>query len=155
MPAAGPTVFSTWAARRWSLGPGRWRWTNVVHTLASDRWFSLNSFFDATTGERLCWYVNFERSYVRTGVGVDTFDLLVDLVVQPDLTWSWKDEDEYDHACRLGVVAEGDQAGLRDARDEAISLIESQAGPFADSEKAWRPDAGWPLPELPPGVDRA
>lgn len=143
------------AARRWVLGPWRWRWTNVVHALASGRWFSVNSFFDAATGERLCWYVNFERPYVRTSVGVDTFDLLVDLVVQPDLTWSWKDEGEYDHACRFGVITDVDQAALRGARDEAISLIESQAGPFAGSDNAWRPDARWSVPELPPGVDRA
>jgi predicted RNA-binding protein associated with RNAse of E/G family len=143
------------AGRRWALGRWSWRWTNVVQALASGRGFSVDSFFDAGSGERLCWYVNFERPYVRTAIGVDTFDLLVDLVVRPDLTWSWKDEGEYAHACRLGVIPEADQAAVTAARDEAIGLIESQAGPFADPDDAWHPDEGWPTPELPPGMDLA
>lgn len=141
------------AGRRWELGCWRWQWTNVVHALAPGRWFSVDSFFDAATGEQLCWYVNFERPYVRTAMGVDTFDLLVDIVVRPDLTWSWKDEGEYEHACRLGLIPETDQAAVRAARDEAIGLIEGRTGPFASQERTWRPDPGWPTPELPPGAD--
>lgn len=40
----------------------------------------------------MCWYINFQRPYVRTAMGVETFDLLVDIVVRPDLTWTWKGE---------------------------------------------------------------
>ncbi|MEW2709540.1 hypothetical protein AB0948_31810 [Streptomyces koyangensis] len=39
--------------------------------------------------------------------GFDTLDLTVDLVVAPDLTgWEWRDEDEYAHGRRLGIVSE-------------------------------------------------
>ncbi|MHC3391083.1 hypothetical protein ACLQ2E_16740 [Streptomyces lavendulocolor] len=40
--------------------------------------------------------MNFEHLIRRTTTGFDTFDLTVDLVVDPDLTrWEWKDEDAY------------------------------------------------------------
>ncbi|MCM2579620.1 DUF402 domain-containing protein [Streptomyces sp. MTZ3.1] len=53
-----------------------------------DVWFSINAFFAIGTGgaHRLqCWYVNFEHPARRTGLGFDTLDLVVDLVIAPDL----------------------------------------------------------------------
>lgn len=48
----------------------------------------------------------------RTAIGFDTFDLLLDLVISPDLSqWTWKDEDEYTHGRRLRVVSESDHLG--------------------------------------------
>ncbi|MDX6428935.1 MAG: hypothetical protein QOE54_1301, partial [Streptosporangiaceae bacterium] len=64
----------------------------------------MNLFFDRE--HRLSrWYINFQRPYRRTQLGVDTFDLFLDLVVNPDLSsWVWKDEEEYLHSRRLGIV---------------------------------------------------
>jgi hypothetical protein len=51
--------------------------------------------------------VNFEHPNRRTEGGFDTFDLTVDLVIDPDLsTLEWKDVDEYAHVRRLGIVSE-------------------------------------------------
>ena len=142
------------AGRRWALGDWTWVRTSVIHATTAARWFSVNSFFDAASGERLCWYVNFERPHVRGAHGIDTFDLLLDLVVRPDGSWSWKDEDELAHACRLGLVTSAEQAALAGARDEAIGLVTAQAGPFAPGLDAWRPDAAWPAPALPAGIEQ-
>src|SRR5262249_37613383 len=38
------------------------------------------------------WYVNLEAPFVRTEIGVDTTDNSLDLVIAPDFTWRWKDE---------------------------------------------------------------
>jgi len=44
------------------------------------------------------WYVNFEQPLRRSPVGFDTFDEKLDLIVQPDGSHRWKDEDELEQA---------------------------------------------------------
>jgi hypothetical protein len=54
----------------------------------------MNAFYDVSDSHQLAhWYVNFQRPMRRTAIGFDTFDLLLDLVIAPDLSrWDWKDE---------------------------------------------------------------
>ena len=73
--------------------------------------------------------------------------------MRPDLTWSWKDEGEFERGCPLGLISAADDAGVRAARDEVVGLVESRGGPFGPGFDTWRPDAGWSTPEVPPGVD--
>ncbi|MEU9456472.1 DUF402 domain-containing protein [Streptomyces sp. NPDC048277] len=141
------------AQGRWRLG--RWSWRSTAHLqwVPPDTWFSVNAFYDVSDGHRLAhWYVNFQRPMRRTDIGFDTFDLLLDLVVAPDLSrWEWKDEDEYAHGRRLGVVGEAEHRAVELARGQAVALIEEGAGPFAAGAglRDWRPDAGRPAPALP------
>jgi uncharacterized protein len=92
------------------------------------------------------WYVNFEQPLRRTPLGVDTFDEKLDLIVRPDGTYRWKDEDELEQAA---------VAGLLDAeavRAEASRVLEEW--PFPTGWEDWRPDPSWPAPQLPHGWDR-
>ncbi len=88
-----------------------------------------------------------------TGHGVDSFDLLLDLVVRPDGAYQLEDEDEFAHACRAGVITEAERVAVLAARDEVIDLVERRAGPFAGDLGVWRPDPAWPRPELPPDIE--
>ena len=101
-------------------------------------------------GQRNSWYIDFIRPCRRTPDGIDTLDLLVDLVVTPDLSaCRWKDEDEYAQGRRLGVITDALHRGVEAARQHVISLVESRQGPFAEGWSSWRPDPSWPLPALP------
>ena len=137
----------------WQLG--RWTWRDTAHLqwVPPDRWFSVNAFFDAAGDGRLTrWYVNFQHPMRRTPIGFDTFDLLLDLVVAPDLSrWDWKDEDEYAQGRRLGVVSEADHRAVEKAREEAVAMIEGSVGPFAAERGlgTWRYEPHWPDPQLP------
>lgn len=143
------------AAGGWRLAP--WRWESAVLLLWNPpgTYFSVNAFYDLAGDCGLNrWYVNFQRPLRRTASGFDTFDLLLDLVVAPDLArWEWKDEDEYAHGRRLGVVGESDHRGVEEARGQVLGMIENREGPFADGAglRDWRWDPLWPVPELPGG----
>lgn len=130
------------AAGSWELGPWIWRRTAQLEWVPAGTWFSVNAFYEPDGEHRLRnWYVNFQRPMRRTAIGFDTFDLLLDLVVAPDLSrWSWKDEDEYDQGRRLGVVGDDDHRAVESAREEVLDMIERQAGPFAGNSRwrAWR-----------------
>ncbi|MFF7655247.1 hypothetical protein ACFZCY_36355 [Streptomyces sp. NPDC007983] len=57
--------------------------------------------------------VNFEHPAHRTEGGFDTLDLAVDLVIDPDLSLlRWKDEDEYAHVRRLGIVSDNEHQAV-------------------------------------------
>jgi uncharacterized protein DUF402 len=137
------------AAGQWELGRWTWRDTTVLNRCAAGEYFSVSRSVSAGHGPG-GWYVNFELPYRRTAIGIDTFDLLLDLVVEPDLSGhAWKDEDEYAHARRLGLISDSVHHQVEQARLRVLGLIETGQGPFAGTWAAWRRDPGWPVPALP------
>ena len=91
------------------------------------------------------WYVNFEQPLRRTALGVDTFDEKLDLIVRPDGSYVWKDEDELEQAAAAGLL---DPA---EVRAEAERVLEEW--PFPTGWEDWRPDPAWTVPRLPEGWD--
>ncbi|MFC5187482.1 DUF402 domain-containing protein [Actinomadura harenae] len=142
------------AAGEWELAPWTWRDTVLLMWNPLGEWFSVNAFFDPSDDHRLInWYVNFERPAHRAPTGFDTFDLLLDLVIAPDLsTWRWKDEDEYAHGRRVGVIDDDAHRAVDKARDRAVAMIEQREGPFAPDSpwRHWHWNPAWPAPALPP-----
>ena len=92
------------------------------------------------------WYVNFEQPLRRSAVGFDTFDEKLDLIIRPDGSYEWKDEDELEHAAALGLL-DADAV-----RAEAARVLEEW--PFPTGWEDWRPDPAWRVPQLPAGWDR-
>ena len=89
------------------------------------------------------WYVNFEEPLHRTPIGFDYRDLMLDLLVEPDGRWRWKDEAELEQAHGRGLL---DAAAVRAAARRAL---DDPAWPTGWED--WRPDPTWPLPSLPAG----
>lgn len=117
--------------------------------------------FFTDAGDLRHWYVNLERPAVRwtsAGLaGLDTVDYDLDVVVNPDLTWAWKDEDEFVE--RLGHPDHywvDDEVAVRDEGLRLIKLAEAGEFPFDRTMIDYRPDPDWPVPaEMPPGWDQS
>lgn len=140
------------ASGRWKLGRWTWQDTTVLTRSGAGEYFSVSQFFDAR-GRCDGWYVDFIRPWRRTLIGVDTFDLFLDLTVTADLSaCRWKDEDEYAQGRRLGIVDDELHLRVGAARERVISLIESRQGPFAEDWSSWRRDPAWRVPVLPAGA---
>lgn len=136
------------ARGEWELADSVWQRTGVVEQVESKRWFSVSRMFGAD-GALLCWYVNFERPPTWRSDGWDTNDLALDLVVEPDGSWEWKDEDEYEHERKVGLITDAEHASVQGAREEAVALIEARGGLFAESAgERWLPEPTWALPVL-------
>ncbi len=71
-------------------------WSSVfrVGVITPGAWWCTWLMWDATSGDFLCYYVDFLRPVLRRGHLLDTLDLGRDVVVAPDGTWSWKDLDD-------------------------------------------------------------
>lgn len=115
-----------------------------------DRWSRTSLGWDTATGKLTCWYINFELPATTTPIGIATMDLTVDIWVNPDRTWEWKDRDDFlallddhtfDPAIRDHVDAEA---------TEVLAELRGRTGPFADEWLDFRPEPEWTVPKLPP-----
>ena len=100
------------------------------------------------------WYVNLEDPLRRSPVGFDTLDHKLDVTVELDGTWRWKDEDQFDEIIELGILSAEDAAPLREEAQSAVHRVLQRRPPFDRDWLGWRPDPSWPSPMLPEGWDR-
>jgi hypothetical protein len=99
------------------------------------------------------FYVNFEEPFRRTAIGFDTNDHTLDIVVAPDLSWRWKDQDDFEERVRQGIYSEAFADKVRADAARVIAAIEARASPFSDGWEEWAPDPTWEPPVLPPAWD--
>ena len=131
----------------WSLEDAVWRYTHRLYLTPFGRAHSLELFWDAETWAFAGWYVNLQEPLRRTPVGFDTRDQALDVVIAPDGSWSWKDEDHLESAVRNGrFTAEEARAVRREGERVVARLGDLLPTGWED----WRPPASWPVPELPP-----
>ena len=139
---------ATCAARgEWILRDLAWHVDTLMITRAGD-WHSIwVSWPD--DGSEWGWYVNLQRPLRRTDLGVETMDFALDVIINPDRSWHWKDEDELQAFVERGVF---DEELVRTVRDEATRVIERaerNEPPFCEPwREEWRPDPSWRRPTL-------
>ena len=95
------------------------------------------------------WYVNLQQPTERTNDGFEMTDQFLDIVVRPDGSWEWKDEDELDEAVLAGRLAETEANEVRREGERIIADVVAGRPPFDGSWRDWRPDPAWPMPALP------
>jgi len=142
---------------QWHTPPGderrlveaRWR-RDVLRLMFPGRAYSVWLFWEGSPRRFTTYYVNLEEPFRRTPIGFDTNDHTLDILVAPDLTWSWKDRDDFE-----GLIASGNfspefgEAVERAAR-EALDLIEGGKSPFCDGWDGWTCPESWATPALHP-----
>ena len=94
------------------------------------------------------WYVNLQTPYARSPLGFDTRDHALDIVVDADGRWRWKDEDDLEFATRVGAFTAAEAVAIRAEGERVLA-----EWPFPTGWEEWRPDPSWPLPALPAGWD--
>lgn len=101
--------------------------------------------FFSPTGEFEGWYGNLEAPYTRWADGVDTEDWALDVWVNPDRSWRWKDEDEF--TARIGhplFWTAAEAASIRAEGQSLVKLAESGEFPFDGTWTDLCPDPSWP-----------
>lgn len=100
------------------------------------------------------WYVNLEDPLRRSPVGFDTLDHKLDVIVELDGSWRWKDEDQFAEIIELGLLDPEEETLLRAEAQDAVRRIAEHEVPFDRDWFDWRPDPAWPTPTLPDGWNR-
>ena len=122
---------------------------NHVLTLTPhDAWHSVMLFW-SPEWQLQRWYVNLQAPISRVRRGVQVHDYALDVVVRPDMSWSWKDEDEFESLISRGFFSAHQVSSIRAEAARMVRKIESVGPPFCDGWEGWRPDPSWPVPQLP------
>ena len=140
-------------------GHGHWHeaaWWEHRHALVIHEWgepFSIWCMWDAEWNH-VCWYVNLEVPWSRARGAIETFDHELDIVIEPDRSWQWKDEDRLAEHVAGGAhtQAEADEFRRRGERVVAERIV-PWAAPFDEGWEAWRPDPAWQVPTMPDDWD--
>jgi hypothetical protein len=100
------------------------------------------------------WYVNLQEPFRRTANGFETMDLVLDVLIDPDRSWRWKDEDELAVFVDRGLFDEELEARLREEGLRVVRRAERGQSPFDEPWPDWRPDPSWAAPKLPDDWER-
>jgi len=132
-----------------------WTWTtnHVLMLHQPGRMSTVMLFWRDPDWELRNWYGNIQAPLKRTAIGFDTADYLLDVWIDPDLSWSWKDEDEWELAREHGLIDPDMLDEVRREGERIIAEVEARTWPFNAGFESWRPDPAWTVPALPDGWD--
>jgi len=155
--------FAEWVTHRYELREGRWRGAGVLIFFPPGADHSV-WFFRDDQDRFTNWYVNLEGRALRWdddddaggAAGIDVVDHDLDIVVERDRTWAFKDEDEL--AERLAIPEHywvPDEAAVWAEGRRVIKQIEAGDFPFDGAWTDFQPDSAWSEPPaMPDGWDR-
>ena len=133
----------------WVLREDMWS-IEALRIVAPDSRHSVMLLWTAGFRELLKWYVNLEDPLVRTPIGFDYLDQLLDIEIEADLSrWNWKDEDEFEGAVAAGMLTSEEADVIRAEGEAVIAALSEGHPPFDEPWGRWRPDPGWSSPNLP------
>lgn len=151
--------FAEWLRHDYRPQAGIWQGPGILKFLPPGAEHSVWWFF-TDAGDFAGWYVNLEEHGVRwddgEAAGVDIVDQDLDIMVQPDRRWAWKDEDEFTERLAFpGDYWVADEAAVRAEGRRVVRQIEAGEFPFDGTWCDYRPDPSWPVTTtLPAGWDR-
>jgi uncharacterized protein DUF402 len=120
-----------------------WESTHVLRFMRDGDRHTVECFWDEEWSF-IGWYVNLQAPLAVAGNRFDTTDWALDVVVDPDGTWHWKDEDDFARAIELGVLNEVQAAEVRAEGERVIA-----EAPWPTGWEKWRPPAEWTPLGLP------
>ena len=138
----------------WTLKEFAWMWNRFLIFIEPGKHYALYYIWNHGSDRFVCYYVNFELPNRRSHCGFDTLDLDLDIVVNPDFTWQWKDEDEFHQAIRDGGMRDEWLKAIEEAKPEVLGRIEKCLYPLNGAWLDWRPDPTWQPPRLPEGWEK-
>lgn len=94
------------------------------------------------------WYVNFQLPMTRRPNGYDTLDLVLDIVVAPDGSWTWKDQEPFAEALGRGIFDPAVRDAVLSEAERVKREIAARTGPFDPLWMDWSVPA-WEAPQLP------
>jgi protein associated with RNAse G/E len=126
-----------------------WQTNRLLMFLEPEKYYACFMFWDQASDQFNSYYINFQLPYRRSACGFDTLDLDLDIVIDPDFHWEWKDEEEYQAGIREGGILDEWVQGIERAQLEVFERIRQRSDPINGAWLTWRPDPGWTAPGLP------
>lgn len=111
-----------------------WEGTTVLKLRRVGDWYSVWRFF--TDGSFAFSYVNFETPVLRRDDGVDVNDLQLDVVIELDGSWRWKDVEDLGPSLASGRITSDELGAVLHEATVVADLLERD-------DRWWAPWDGW------------
>lgn len=129
--------------------PAVWRSPGTLMLSPPGAAHSVWWFFD-DNGNFKRWYVNLETVGRRWPGGRDCVDQALDIWIEPDRAWTWKDEDEFtEFTGRPGYWGAEEAAAIRAEGERVIMCAQAGRFPFDGTLCDFIPDPSWRPTPLP------
>jgi hypothetical protein len=125
-----------------------WHTTHNLRFLEPGVGYCISAMYAGDSHRFLCWYIDMIEPIRRTRDGFVLWDLALDIVVGPDLSWKMKDEDHFARMQEHDWITPGRAAQVRQDAGHVIERIEKRQSPFNEGWPDWRPDPAWPIPAM-------
>ncbi|MHB8776982.1 MAG: DUF402 domain-containing protein [Anaerolineales bacterium] len=133
----------------WRLEIFTWHTNRLLFILEPEKYFSTIYFWNEESNEFLRYYINFQLPFTRNHCSIDTLDLDIDIIVNPDFSFEWKDLDDYQKGIETGVILPKWVDEIETAKKEILERLKKREYPFNNFWLNWQPDPKWALPNLP------
>jgi protein associated with RNAse G/E len=138
----------------WKLDDFIWHTNRLIFILEPEKYYSINLFWNHSSNEFVGYYINFQYPYRRNDCGIEAMDLELDIDIEPDLSFRWKDVNDYQKAMECGIIPSDCVQGIEAAKPEILERIENRCYPFDGWWLDWKPDPTWSPPKLPADWDK-
>jgi dihydroneopterin triphosphate diphosphatase len=132
----------------WILADVSWSGGEALHVVQLGDWFSVICLW--RNRRFVGWHVNFQRPLRPSSLGWETEDLVLDIEVAPDHSWSVRDLADFENAVDEGHLEAETSAAVLRAMDEAIMRLDGGYAPFSEDWTAPPPIVASPV-SLPDG----
>jgi len=138
----------------WNMQTYSWRTNLLLILLEPEKYYAKMFFWEQVSSKFLCYYINFQLPFQRSPIGFDTLDLELDLIIEPNFAWQWKDVENYQQGVNCGIIRKEWTERIETAKKEIFSNLERRHYPFDGSWLDWKPDPTWQPPKLSENWDK-
>lgn len=131
----------------WDRGPDtRWQGHGVLHLHRPDDAYAVWVFWHGPDRRFNCWYLNLQGPYKRTELGIDTLDHELDIVVDPDGTWRFKDADLLELCVHHGRFSRTEVDAIVAEGRRLAHMLDAGHQWWDDEWSLWTPKPEWTVP---------
>ncbi len=131
-----------------------WHTNRLLILLHPEKYYASYYFWQADKDQFLCYYIYFQLPFHRSEIGFDSFDLELDIIIEPTYEWRWKDVDDYQRGIERGMLRKEWIQAIDSTKQEVFEKLEKRLYPFDGAWLGWRPDLNWLPPTLPENWDK-
>ncbi len=131
-----------------------WAANRLLMVVEPGKFYSIIHFWRHETNTFSNYYVNFQLPFQRSHCGFDSYDLELDLVVEPMFEWEWKDTETYQEGVAQGNIRPEWVGAIEQAQPEIFARLNNRVYPFDGHWRNFQPNLNWEIPTLPDHWDR-
>ncbi len=138
----------------WDMQKFIWHTNRLLVLLEPQKYYATIYFWREDTNQFLCYYINFQLPFWRSECGFDSLDLELDIVIDPEHKWHWKDEGDYRKGIDSNIILKKWIDEIEIAKLDIFKKIEEQKYPLDGKWLNWKPDINWTTPKLSVNWDK-